>query len=50
MSERAALLAQAQRVVAERYRLYEELATRGGESFHPARSVPSQAAEDHGHS
>ncbi len=46
----AALLAQAQHVVTERYRLYEELATRSGESFHPARSVPPQAAQDHGHS
>ena len=30
------LLAQAQRVVTEKYRQYEELACRGGESFHPA--------------
>ncbi len=30
------LLAQAQQVVLEKYRQYEELATRGGESFHPA--------------
>jgi pyruvate-ferredoxin/flavodoxin oxidoreductase len=30
------LLAQAQRVVNEKYRQYEELASRGGESFHPA--------------
>ncbi len=31
------LLAQAQRVVSEKYLQYEELASRGGESFHPAR-------------
>jgi pyruvate-ferredoxin/flavodoxin oxidoreductase len=31
-----ALLAQAQQAVAEKYRQYEELANRGGESFHPA--------------
>jgi pyruvate-ferredoxin/flavodoxin oxidoreductase len=30
------LLAQAQQVVTEKYRQYEELASRGGESFHPA--------------
>ena len=30
------LLSQAQQVVLEKYRQYEELATRGGESFHPA--------------
>ena len=30
------LLAQAQRVVTDKYRQYEELASRGGESFHPA--------------
>ena len=30
------LLAQAQQVILEKYRQYEELATRGGESFHPA--------------
>ncbi len=32
----AMLLAQAQQVVTEKYRQYEELANRGGESFHPA--------------
>ena len=32
----AALLAQAQQVVTEKYRQYEELASRGGEHFHPA--------------
>jgi pyruvate-ferredoxin/flavodoxin oxidoreductase len=32
----AMLLAQAQQVVDEKYRQYEELAGRGGESFHPA--------------
>ncbi|HEX8013079.1 MAG TPA: pyruvate:ferredoxin (flavodoxin) oxidoreductase [Casimicrobiaceae bacterium] len=31
-----ALLAEAQQVVIEKYRQYEELASRGGESFHPA--------------
>jgi pyruvate-ferredoxin/flavodoxin oxidoreductase len=30
------LLAQAQHVVTEKYRQYEELAGRSGESFHPA--------------
>jgi pyruvate-ferredoxin/flavodoxin oxidoreductase len=30
------LLAQAQQVVIEKYRQYEEMASRGGESFHPA--------------
>ncbi len=30
------LLAQAQRVVTEKYRQYEELASRGGDTFHPA--------------
>jgi pyruvate-ferredoxin/flavodoxin oxidoreductase len=44
-----ALLAQAQQVVREKYRQYEELASRGGESFHPPphdleRSVPGRAA------
>lgn len=34
------LLAQAQQVVIEKYRQYEELATRGGESFHPAAVLP----------
>ena len=32
----AVLLAQAQQVVDEKYRQYEEMAGRGGESFHPA--------------
>jgi pyruvate-ferredoxin/flavodoxin oxidoreductase len=32
----AVLLAQAQQVVDEKYRQYEEMASRGGESFHPA--------------
>jgi pyruvate-ferredoxin/flavodoxin oxidoreductase len=32
----ATLIAQAQQVVSEKYRQYEELAARGGESFHPA--------------
>ena len=32
----AELLSQAQQVVLEKYRQYEELAIRGGESFHPA--------------
>ena len=39
-----ALLAQAEQVVAEKYRQYEELASRPGESFHPAaahRGVPA---------
>ncbi|HEU5184657.1 MAG TPA: pyruvate:ferredoxin (flavodoxin) oxidoreductase [Gemmatimonadaceae bacterium] len=39
-----ALLAQAAQVVAEKYRQYEELASRPGESFHPAaahRGVPA---------
>jgi pyruvate-ferredoxin/flavodoxin oxidoreductase len=31
----AVLLAQAQQVVDEKYRQYEEMAGRGGESFHP---------------
>jgi pyruvate-ferredoxin/flavodoxin oxidoreductase len=31
------LLAKAQQVVTEKYRQYEELASRGGECFHPAR-------------
>jgi pyruvate-ferredoxin/flavodoxin oxidoreductase len=30
------LLAKAQQVVTEKYRQYEELASRGGESFHPS--------------
>jgi pyruvate-ferredoxin/flavodoxin oxidoreductase len=35
-----ALLAQAQQAVTEKYQQYEELATRGGESFHPfARGI-----------
>ena len=34
------LLAQAQRVVDEKYRQYEQLASRGGESFHPAGIRP----------
>ena len=32
----ARLLEEAQRVILEKYRQYEELATRGGEGFHPA--------------
>ena len=32
----ARLLDEAQRVTLEKYRQYEELAARGGESFHPA--------------
>ena len=46
----AALLAQAQQVVTERYRQYEALATRGGECFHPARIGAARPAHDHGHS
>ena len=38
----AELLAQAQQVVLEKYRQYEELATRGGESFHPAQAASSR--------
>jgi pyruvate-ferredoxin/flavodoxin oxidoreductase len=34
------LLAQAQSVVTEKYRQYEELASRGGECFHPALAQP----------
>jgi len=37
-----ALLAQAQQVVDEKYRQYEELASRGGETFHPAALDGSQ--------
>ena len=44
-----ALLAQAQQVVTEKYRQYEELATRGGESFHPAGTAAPRAVERHGH-
>ena len=41
----ARLLSQAQQVILEKYRQYEELATRGGESFHPAPvgGTPRQA-------
>lgn len=38
----AELLVQAQQVVLEKYRQYEELATRGGESFHPAQGRPAR--------
>ena len=39
----AELLAQAQQVVLEKYRGYEELATRAGESFHPAQAASARA-------
>ena len=38
------LLAKAQQVVTEKYRQYEELASRGGECFHPDCSLPASAA------
>ncbi len=49
----AQLLSQARQVVLEKYRQYEELATRGGESFHPApvggapRAAPSGMVRCH---
>jgi len=39
-----ALLADAQQVVTEKYRQYEEMATYGGESFHPAGARSRQPA------
>ena len=39
-----ALLAQAQRVVSEKYRQYEEFASRGGESSHPAAEAAARSA------
>ena len=42
----AELLVRAQRVVTEKIRQYEELATRGGERFHPACSLPGAGDGD----
>ncbi len=42
-----ALLAQAEQVVVEKYRQYEELASRPGESFHPAAAHRGAAAGAH---
>ena len=40
-----ALMAKAQQVVTEKYRQYEELASRGGESFHPDCVHPGSTGE-----
>ena len=41
-----ALLASAQQVVTEKYRQYEELASYGGDSFHPAEARSRGRAAD----